>query len=558
MHKADFAPDTDRTVLTADAADPEQGAPEHGTANDADEAEASEAGADVADEAPVEADEAEEAATVAEELDAATADRFGDTATGETDGAETGEPDDAETDEPGDTAEDAWDATGAAGDDAEGRDDAGMIASGDPNAGDGTGGGTDGPQETVCTATGAADRESDTDPQETTDGCSRVLVARTDGKGRHVADASIRVTDETGVVVADWGSGDDDHALMLADGTYTASEVATPRGAAPARDVSFAVSGGHVLGCEGNRVILTGRRSIVPIVACCVVGVAVIVAIAAFAWNRGGKNDREPLDSNVNYADNQGDITSVKSEPKIEVSEYTTFSSVSDQQWKSGSREQECVISNPAGNPVNIYPRLYINLDRSTQFAVDGNGKPKVDKEGRPQREPSFTDDECVYNPVMKGADGAIEDHGEAIAPGHEIREITLDRDIPKGTYDAQIVYTTTHVKTGEQCSTMTMGPFKVTVLEHRRRRHRYEDEEHRAYNGECDLIRHLGGGPVLQGGARSPSDDGRCLDQCPKRRYRHQRRYDDPRRRHGQCRRHDQGQRRERRLSQGPFVDPC
>lgn len=374
MHKADFAPDTDRTVLTADAADPEQGAPEHGTANDADEAEASEAGADVADEAPVEADEAEEAATVAEELDAATADRFGDTATGETDGAETGEPDDAETDEPGDTAEDAWDATGAAGDDAEGRDDAGMIASGDPNAGDGTGGGTDGPQETVCTATGAADRESDTDPQETTDGCSRVLVARTDGKGRHVADASIRVTDETGAVVADWGSGDDDHALMLADGTYTASEVATPRGAAPARDVSFAVSGGHVLGCEGNRVILTGRRSIVPIVACCVVGVAVIVAIAAFAWNRGGKNDREPLDSNVNYADNQGDITSVKSEPKIEVSEYTTFSSVSDQQWKSGSREQECVISNPAGNPVNIYPHLYINLDRSTQFAVDGNG----------------------------------------------------------------------------------------------------------------------------------------------------------------------------------------
>ncbi len=140
-----------------------------------------------------------------------------------------------------------------------------------------------------------------------------------------------------------------------------------------------------------------------------------------------------------NTADYIGDATGVtapNASVRAEIEEHTTFQSVPNVLWKEGERDVGLLIANPEGNPVDMAPHVFID--------VNGDG--------------SFTEDECVWNPQDSSGEGDL------LAPGSKVDQIHLDRLLKPGVYDGQVVFTAYHVGSHAPANGMTMA-FKAKVV---------------------------------------------------------------------------------------------
>lgn len=135
-------------------------------------------------------------------------------------------------------------------------------------------------------------------------------------------------------------------------------------------------------------------------------------------------------------------ITHSESDTTGEIKGYSSFQSTPDVEWNNAvtGSKQDCLITNPVGNPILVAPHVYIDMNKDTQ--IDEN--------------------ECVFNP-KKVVDNKIEDYGRFLNPGQQIDKITLTQNVPKGEYDAVVSYDAIKQDTHTPANGMNMH-FKVTV----------------------------------------------------------------------------------------------
>lgn len=107
----------------------------------------------------------------------------------------------------------------------------------------------------------------------------------------------------------------------------------------------------------------------------------------------------------------------------------------------SGSETVVATVSVPQMQPVDLAPHVFVD--------VNGDGR--------------FTEDECLFNPVVKDAKGNVTSYGAFLAPGDAIDEITLSKPLKAGTYQGQVQYTAVHHGTTTQANGMSM-PFTAVV----------------------------------------------------------------------------------------------
>lgn len=136
----------------------------------------------------------------------------------------------------------------------------------------------------------------------------------------------------------------------------------------------------------------------------------------------------EPDEIVTEQDSSQGDIKDHGKDPNISVGGSIVYQSPAEENetWKAGSKEQDFLIANPAGNTDDLAAHIYVDLNK------DGE----------------FTKDECVYNPIEYDEDGNVTSYGKFIAPGKEIEHITILQEIPAGTYDASLQFTAVDIDT--------------------------------------------------------------------------------------------------------------
>lgn len=178
---------------------------------------------------------------------------------------------------------------------------------------------------------------------------------------------------------------------------------------------------------QGGGYVRVMKRRVWPAIVLLVAAIAAICLIYyLFTRQNAPKNA-------IDYIGDKTGIVNTNSEVKGEIAGYTSFESVQDQVWDSADETQPLLLKDLEGNPVDICPRVYLDLD----------------KDGR------FTDDECIWK---LGNDGQ-----GRIAPGHEVDTISPDRKLAKGSYDAQVVYLAYMQGTDTPANGMNFS-FKVTV----------------------------------------------------------------------------------------------
>ncbi|MGN8739530.1 hypothetical protein [Bilifractor sp. HCP3S3_D3] len=169
------------------------------------------------------------------------------------------------------------------------------------------------------------------------------------------------------------------------------------------------------------------QRKIWPLI----IGIVVVVAILClicFLLTR-----QNPAQNTIDYIGDKTGIVNTNSEVKGEITGYTSFESVQDQTWSSASKKQPILLKNLKNNPVDLCPSVYLDLNKDGKFA----------------------EDECVWT-AGNGSENRI-------APGSELKEITLDHTPEKGSYDAQVIYHAYMHGTDTPANGMNFA-FKVTV----------------------------------------------------------------------------------------------
>lgn len=116
-----------------------------------------------------------------------------------------------------------------------------------------------------------------------------------------------------------------------------------------------------------------------------------------------GSADNPKIDPSKNIEKNTSDPA------KIDINGYTSFESVPDAVWRTDSKEQSVVLKNLEGNSVELAPVIYVDLDN--------NG--------------DFEDSECIFN----------KDESIRIKAGEALNAIEINKDIPVGKYNAEVVY---------------------------------------------------------------------------------------------------------------------
>lgn len=191
----------------------------------------------------------------------------------------------------------------------------------------------------------------------------------------------------------------------------------------------------HDLIQVGDNQFLTVVRHRVPLII-----VIVIAIIAATDILIMGATGVDPAKTALDYFGSNPAPLESKDNAAIE---YTSFESTPDVKWSLADQTHKIRINNDKANPVDMCPHVFIDLNH------DG----------------SFTDDECVFNPVKYNDDGSVASFGSRIAPGKSINEITFTRDVQPGDYDAVVRYDAFMSGSEEQGNGMEMW-FKASISE--------------------------------------------------------------------------------------------
>lgn len=155
---------------------------------------------------------------------------------------------------------------------------------------------------------------------------------------------------------------------------------------------------------DGASYVRVMKRRKLAILAVVFLALAIIELIV---WLTTSQN---AVKNAVDYIGSTTGLVNTNSDVKAQIEEYTSFESIPETiDWKAGTLEQPITLKNLDGNTVELAPQIYVDLDS------DG----------------SFSDDECVYNADMS----------RRIQAGNSVSSITLDHEVPAGTYDAEVVY---------------------------------------------------------------------------------------------------------------------
>lgn len=155
---------------------------------------------------------------------------------------------------------------------------------------------------------------------------------------------------------------------------------------------------------DSGQYVRVMKRRILPIL--------LIILLAACVLNLIGilMTGQDTAKNTVNYIGEKAHVTEPNKDVKGVIDEYSSFESVPENiTWTANSAEQNILLKNLDGNTVDLAPQIYVDLNR------DG----------------SFADDECVFN----------SDCGKRLQPGKSADSITLEKDVPAGTYKAEVVY---------------------------------------------------------------------------------------------------------------------
>ena len=177
------------------------------------------------------------------------------------------------------------------------------------------------------------------------------------------------------------------------------------------------------------------RRLVIALAA-----TAALAAAAAIVWAATGQN---AVGNAVSYVGDATGIAPANEEVAAQIDEHTTFQSTPNATWEeapAGGRVP-LLVSNPAGNPVDLAPHVYIDCND------DGE----------------LTADECVWNAPAFDDAGTMTDCGSFLEPGTEVEAIELLRAVPAGTHEGAVQYTAVHAATGQPANGMTMR-FSVRV----------------------------------------------------------------------------------------------
>lgn len=140
------------------------------------------------------------------------------------------------------------------------------------------------------------------------------------------------------------------------------------------------------------------------------------------------------------YTTNQGQK---KNKDNKAMLEYSSYGSVTENViWKANQRRQKITLFLPKytylkNNNGTSY-KAENNIDAAAHIYVDLN---KDDK---------FSNSECVYNPIKYDKQGNMTNFKYMLRPGYQINGVTIDRNIPKGKYKAQVLWTGVTRKTHE------------------------------------------------------------------------------------------------------------
>lgn len=182
------------------------------------------------------------------------------------------------------------------------------------------------------------------------------------------------------------------------------------------------------------------------------VGGACALVAALVAW--GASRGVSPADLPLAFAD-QAAIVAANADAKAGVTTYAAYASVPDQSWVAGETSQRMTIQLPAtathtnadgeevteDNPVYAAPHVYVDLD--------GDGE--------------FAEDECLWNPMERDADGTVTNVGQLLRPGNEVSEVELARPLDAGEYDAELLWTGVLADTHELANPISFR-FRVTA----------------------------------------------------------------------------------------------
>lgn len=201
-------------------------------------------------------------------------------------------------------------------------------------------------------------------------------------------------------------------------------------------------------------ILVTGFNPVpvlIPLAAAAVIGLAVIIIPHL---HLPAKNTEEKPGIEYNEAD-QEKTNNPNREQHAIIGSYSSYESVADQTWKAGETHQKIQLSLPKTvtiqgkdgenvsytNPIEAAPHVYIDFNK------DG----------------SYTDDECVYNPIERDDEGNITKLGSVVKPGNSITEIELTKPLDAGEYDAEVLWTGITTDTQQLANPMSFL-FHITV----------------------------------------------------------------------------------------------
>lgn len=160
-------------------------------------------------------------------------------------------------------------------------------------------------------------------------------------------------------------------------------------------------------------------------------GLSAVALLGLYLQKSTGMKPHDVFD----YMTNQGQK---KNKDNKAVLEYSSYGSVAENVvWKSNQRQQKITLFLPKYTYLKSY-KAENNIDASAHIYVDLN------------KDNKFSNSECVYNPISYDEQGQPTNFKHMLKPGYQINSVTIDRDIPKGNYKAQVLWTGVTRKTHE------------------------------------------------------------------------------------------------------------
>lgn len=174
-----------------------------------------------------------------------------------------------------------------------------------------------------------------------------------------------------------------------------------------------------------------------------------LLLLGLVIWKGAGMTPQDVFD----YTTNQGQKKNKDNKPVLE---YSSYGSVAENVvWKANQRQQKITLFLPKytylKNSNGMSYKAENNIDAAAHIYVDLN------KDGK------FSNTECVYNPISYDKQGNVTNLKHMLKPGYQINSVIIDRDIPKGKYKAQVLWTGVTRKTHELANPARFG-FNLTV----------------------------------------------------------------------------------------------